>query len=121
MSNRVVALNSFVPPVRIVVSVMLVYRVVALMEKILTDYRLIVCGCAVIWKCFAPPRRSGKRFLGDDYAAFAPCWFLCMSAISLAGLYAQPLVDIVWKTRISLQLIATMDCFFFRGLSFLVV
>jgi hypothetical protein len=30
MSNRVVALNSFVPPARIVVSVMLLYRVVAL-------------------------------------------------------------------------------------------
>jgi hypothetical protein len=31
MSNRVVALNSFVPPVRTVVSVLLRYRVVALM------------------------------------------------------------------------------------------
>ena len=32
MSNRVVALNSFVPPIRIVVSVLLRYRVVALMD-----------------------------------------------------------------------------------------
>ena len=40
MSSRVVALNSFVPPIRIVVSAMLQYRVVALMVKFLTDYRL---------------------------------------------------------------------------------
>jgi len=33
MSNRVIALNSFVPLAREVVSVLLLYRVIALMEK----------------------------------------------------------------------------------------
>jgi len=62
MSNRVVALNSFVPPVRIVVSVMLQYRVVALKVCILTDYRLSFLWSLWKRKCLAPLRRFMKPF-----------------------------------------------------------
>ena len=66
MSIRVIALNSFVLPIRKVVSEMLVCRVVALMEVIKTDYRLFVC---VFCKMeFCSPRRF-KELPCNGYAA----------------------------------------------------
>ena len=61
MSNRVVALNSFVPPVRTVASVLLLDRVVALMEKSLTDLPALLSVVAVETEVL--PRRDASGSL----------------------------------------------------------
>ena len=77
MSNRVVALNSFVLLAREVVSVLLLYRVVALMVFFvdrLPALFVVAKGCLSEVR-FASPRRFGETLPAMGYAAFCG-WFL---------------------------------------------
>jgi len=74
MSNRVVALNSFVPPVRTVASALLQNRVVALMDNIVTDlpalfYKVVIEGlhlaltlCEALPRCVPCVRDISNRY-----------------------------------------------------------
>ena len=114
MSNRVMALNSFVSPVRTVASVLLLDQVVALMDKYFTDLPALFSCESLENGSVRLTVTHREAFLFGNATPPRPSGFYEYPQAVLQGCYAHPFVTIVWKTLISLQLIRMIDCFFFN-------